>query len=503
MAAMATQSIHSACGASRGRWLRFALVFWCSALIAGQGLAQSPATSTETDKPTGQFLLITDLHFDAFYDPSLFAKLNAAGSDEWATILATSQPPGPGLRGNDANYTLVASALADAQKRLPQPDFILCGGDYLGHFWRPEYDRAAPGVRLRDPKQFQAFTRKALEMLAAQFSEHFPGVPIFTTLGNEDSFCGDYDIAPDSLFLRDFSEIFGPLWLADDEVRRSCQRSLSRHGCYSVLLPRMARTRLARFHSVLFSTRYGDDSDPAQRQPGTEALQWLEQTLAAAEQAGEKVWLLMHIPPGIDAFGTAHALARDKPLVPFWMPDDLTQFLKLTGRYAKTIVTVLAGHTHMDDFRLARLDDKQVLFTKMAPGVSPIFGNFPAYQIFQYSKQSSLLVDYQMVSLPLHSKRAPNLAALLAGPAPEWRAEYRFREAYPGAQLTAQGMWNWATTLPANAAQGATYRRYFAAGSDETFPAAESPIYESAVAHPTASEFLRALQAARQTREAP
>ncbi len=79
---------------------------------------------------SGQFLLISDLHFDPFYDGALFDQLDTQPVETWGKILEKSQPAGFNLMGTDSNFALLTSSLDEAARRLPGPDFILYPGVY-------------------------------------------------------------------------------------------------------------------------------------------------------------------------------------------------------------------------------------------------------------------------------------------------------------------------------------------------------------------------------------
>ena len=60
----------------------------------------------------------------------------------------------------------------------------------------------------------------------------------------------------------------------------------------------------------------------------------------------------------------------------------------------------------MDDFRVIRLDGEPVLLCKIAPAISPIFGNNPGYQVYQYDRESGALENYQTYYLTDLDSRA-------------------------------------------------------------------------------------------------
>ena len=281
-------------------------------LTTSSALAQSPQPASQQpgdgtrSAASGSFLVLSDIHFDPF-DAPLFERLNQGKVEQWAEILAASANQGQKL-GRDATIALVRSALDDAARRAPAPDFILCPGDFLAHEWQETFDRLAPGVRAREPDVFRQFTMKAVGLLVAELRQRFPGVPILPALGNEDSFCKDYGLEPGGEFLRDFAQVWGPLLHFPADQQQAFERTFARGGYYEVPLPRTPGHRLVVLNSVFFSTEYFDACQQPHQQPSGEQLAWLAQRLRAAEQANQRVWLLMHIPPGIDVYDTAKSL---------------------------------------------------------------------------------------------------------------------------------------------------------------------------------------------------
>jgi len=57
---------------------------------------------------TSQAIVFSDVHFDPFYDTSLFQALNAADYTEWSDIFATSAVAATSTWGSDTNYPLLS-----------------------------------------------------------------------------------------------------------------------------------------------------------------------------------------------------------------------------------------------------------------------------------------------------------------------------------------------------------------------------------------------------------
>ena len=231
-------------------------------------LALSP-TRVLAQASSGQFLLISDIHFDPFYDKRIIpASSTPNRSKRGRKILEKSQPAGFNLMGTDSNFALLTSSLDEAARRMPDPDFILYPGDFLAHFWQSKYDRLARQSHLANPQSYRAFTSKTIRFLANEFHRRYPRTPILATLGNDDSYCGDYMLTPDGPFLKMFADTWEPL-LAADVDHNVFQATFSQGGQYAVRLPGTKNQRLIVLTSVFFSVTYDNVCGDSTQTPGT------------------------------------------------------------------------------------------------------------------------------------------------------------------------------------------------------------------------------------------
>jgi sphingomyelin phosphodiesterase acid-like 3 len=193
-------------------------------------------------------------------------------------------------------------------------------------------------------------------------------------------------------------------------------------------------------NTVLFSVKYENISpsntncDPAQKE-----LEWLAEELKSAAEKNEKVWLLLHIPVGVNVYSTLHKFLDDSgrltDVLPFWKPQYSRQFLTLTDIYSQIIKAMFAGHTHMDTFRITKSTYPEVdpsCFIHVSPAISPQFGNNPGYEIFTYDKRDFTLTDYEVRYLNLE-----NPAVGIDSP---WVIEYSFSEAYQVASISSRSL---------------------------------------------------------------
>ena len=351
-----------------------------------------------------QFLWISDVHFDPTPAMGLTDLLAKTRAENWASVFAASP------FGQDTRWPLFASAIVAMRQNAPDAQFMIVTGDALAHQLRDKFDSTAMD---HSDEAFRSFTAKTFDFVSEQLRSAVPGKPVLFTLGNNDSDCGDYYLQPHGVFLRDTAgtvmSMLGPL--ADDSAR-SDWTSL---GTYSVRHPALERVRIIALNSTFFSAKYenacGTDSAS---DPGRDEMNWLAAKLARAKAQHEKVWLIFHIAPGIDGYATAHPKGGglDKPIVEMWKREYTNQFQQLLEKYPDVVTISLAGHEHMDDFRL--IDHSLVL---LAPGLSPVVNQNPAFRVGTYTSGGELAdaTTYYLTN--------PNT---FAGQDGAWKPEYSF-----------------------------------------------------------------------------
>jgi sphingomyelin phosphodiesterase acid-like 3 len=363
----------------------------------------------------GVFLIITDIHFDPFADPVIVEELVAAEVGAWPDIFASSEQQGFAQYGSDANYPLMMSALEAARRALPRPDFVLYAGDHLTHHFKAKFDAHAGG----GPQAYARFVLKTMTFVTEQLRQAFARSPVVATLGNDDSICGDYMIAPGETFLA----AVGELWAAHS-AHPEAYEDFGIGGFYTVPHPAVRDRDLIVLNDVFWSSKYDDRCEPGGGDPGAAQLAWLEWTLYRTRLRGRTAALLFHIPPGIDSFNAAHgeAACRDN-ITPYLKDVYVKPFLALIEQYRDILQVSFAGHTHRDDFRVVTSEaGEPILLTHITPSISPIYQNNPGFGLVLYDRASGDLLDYATVYLT-------NLVGARRGEA-RWAIEYTFRGAY-------------------------------------------------------------------------
>jgi sphingomyelin phosphodiesterase acid-like 3 len=188
-------------------------------------------------------------------------------------------------------------------------------------------------------------------------------------------------------------------------------------------------------------------------------MAWLRAQLTQARASGEQVWVMAHIPPGVDVYTSFHrylfapgeACNVQKPqmfLRNSLLGDTIAEF-------SDVVRLAIFAHTHMDEIRL--LEDKTgvAVPAKLVPSISPINGNDPAFLVAQVSPQTATMKDYTVYA-----------AANAQGTA--WAREYQYSTAYGLPDFSAGSVQKLTSDLIADktgeSQESRKYERYFLAG---------------------------------------
>lgn len=395
-------------------------------------------------RPSAQrFLIASDLHFSPMADPKLVDRLNGAPPTKWEAILERSQPTAFSQYGQDTNWWLLRSALDAMRRTLPNPPFILLTGDMLAHNFPAKYRATATR---HDAASYRRFVLTTMEFLALQLRRRFPRTPILLTPGNNDDDCGDYNIEAGGAFLQDTAELARKLARSDVDFTSSWQAL----GSYDVRNPALRKARIISLNTVFFSNKYeaqkfGDSCADVSSTAPEDLFAWLKARLGQAQQAHEKVWLMFHIPPGMDGYSSllkyedlvknehkSPAQACASASVPMWTPLWTTQFDDLLGEFQDTIIAAFAGHTHTDWFQVVNASGSDPGIVLINPAISPVYNQNPSFRVGSYASDGTLTDQavYYVTNLLFASKSTPG----------EWKREYSFSSEWKLAGVTAANL---------------------------------------------------------------
>jgi sphingomyelin phosphodiesterase acid-like 3 len=411
--------------------------------------AQKPVTASAA-RPTAQShtveaLFVSDIHFEPFWDPAKAAKLKAAPVSGWNAILAGPASADQAAkfaelqktckaRAADTSYPVYESSLRAIHDDASGAKFVVLSGDLMAHEFSCKFATTFPEAK---PGEYRAFTVKTIEFVMRKLRGALPGVPVYAALGNNDSDCGDYQLDPDSAFLKEVGKSLTADFPAKE--RAEALRTFAEGGYYSVRLPApLAHTRILVLDDVFMSQRYatcGGKPDPA---PAATQIAWMEQQLNAARRSHEKVWVMSHIPSGVNPYATA---TRVLDLCSGGKP---TMFLKsealpdAMSNYGDVIELAIFAHTHMDEMRLLEPAATGVpaegVAVKMVGSISPVNGNNPSFTVAEVGAATGELKDYRVfvASNQTGPDANPNTSV-----GTQWTEEYDFAETYKVDAFTA------------------------------------------------------------------
>jgi sphingomyelin phosphodiesterase acid-like 3 len=391
--------------------LRSVLAFVLCLMIFGGH--NTPAAS-QTPTQTIHALFISDVHFEPFWDPGKVEKLAGADVSAWKAILASQDTPTRQQdfdslaakcpsRGLDTSYGLFASALDEMKKHVGDALFITVGGDLMAHKFDCKFQKLLPRATSAD---YTRFTQKTIAFVVSQLQGVAGSVPVYAALGNNDSDCGDYNLSPNSDFLKSVGEAVTANFQKSE--RKAARDSFTETGSYNVSLPApMAKSRLIVLDDLFLSKNYASCPNYSGASGKSLQLAWLAKQLAAARTANEKVWVMAHLPTGVDAYSTlkkgacTHAptmvLATPDPA----KPDELTDALLDA---ADVIQLGIFAHNHEDEIKLlekqppsgAAQPKQAAIPVKLVPSISPINGNLPSITVAEIDRKTATLIDYKV-----------------------------------------------------------------------------------------------------------
>lgn len=359
-------------------------------------------------------VVFSDVHFNPFYDSSLFQQLVARDSSEWATVFLSSDKTTPSAWGSNTNYPLLVLALSNIKQNLGASPLVIFTGDILGHripqqFYPLYYaNLGLPVPATPDPAAvaaMKAFTDKTVSFFMDQVRSSVGNIPVMFAIGNIDSYSGygpniqDNSLSPDNSFLVNTAELFYTKFLNSGVDHQEFLTSFTAAGYYSAE-PAGTNLMVIGLNTIIFSPQVQNAAS------GTTAqveLDWFNSKLASAKAKGKKVWLLMHSPPGADIGTTAGKLANGTVQINttsatmMWKPDYQTAFLNTLSNYPGLVTQILAGHTHMDEFRVLPTSE----IVEITPGITPLLGNNPAFKVFSFSGETYKATDYSSLNYDL------------------------------------------------------------------------------------------------------
>lgn len=367
--------------------MRNVLFLFCAGLVL---------LATSCAKENHQLISVSDIHFNPFQDSLIVAQLAKHPSKDWDGIFAQMKNKNLPEYNEECNPILFDLLLQAMSEKKDGVSAVLFTGDILCHDFNDLYEQY---TGCEDNKSRDAFIYKTMAYVSSKMKHSLGQIPIYFALGNNDSYRGDYALEDEGEFLKSTCDLFFHNFIhrkgRGDEYPQF-RHPYADHGYYSVENPIIDKGRIIGLNTNFFSTNNSDSI--WEESPAAVELDWLENQFKTAEANDEKLWLLLHIPPGVNVYSTEHcSKADDLQVYLQWKAPYNKRYLSLVRRYHKNITASFAGHTHMDDFRLIydkESDKKEALdFIHITPSVSPVFGNNPVFQVLSIDKETGNLSE--------------------------------------------------------------------------------------------------------------
>ena len=349
------------------------------------------------------WLLVSDVHFNPFDDPSIIKRLIRAPESDWHTIFASRERP-PSSYFTDTNFALFESALGAMRRALPNPPVVIIAGDSMGHKFPERFAQYAPN----EPQTvYQQFVDKTIAFLASEFNAAYPSAQFLITIGNNDGYCGNYMSTPGSPFLAHMAAAWQPL-INRGGAAPNFMRDFSLGGYYTSRLPSQPMMPAIVLNSVFWSAYYKNNCATGP-DPGLVELAWLA---SALRSTAAPPLLMTHIPPGIDEYLSLN----NNAVTPLYKEQYTQQLLSLIGADAIAPRAFILGHIHHATFEIANTFGGQLGMLGV-PSISPDQGNNPAFVVAAIGGASPTIADTSTFILPLSSSST-------------WRSLYSFDSAY-------------------------------------------------------------------------
>ncbi|KAM4847877.1 sphingomyelin phosphodiesterase [Urocitellus parryii] len=382
-------------GSTCGRWDIFSS--WNISLPAVPKPPPKPPSPPAPGAPVSRVLFLTDLHWDHDYlegtDPNCADPLCCRRG---SGLPPTSQP-GAGYWGEYSKCDLPLRTLESLLSGLGPAgpfDMVYWTGDIPAHdVWQ----------------QSRRDQLRALTTITDLVRKFLGPVPVYPAVGNHESTPVNGFPPPfiegnqSSRWLYEAMAKAWEPWLPAEALHTL------RIGGFYALSPRPGLRLISL--NMNFCSRENfwlliNSTDPAGQ------LQWLVGELQAAENRGDKVHIIGHIPPG-------HCLKS-------WS----WNYYRIVARYENTLAGQFFGHTHVDEFEVFYDEEtlsRPLAVAFLAPSATTYISLNPGYRVYlidgNYTGSSHVVLDHETYILNLTQANAP-------GAKPQWQLLYKARETY-------------------------------------------------------------------------
>ncbi|XP_058443151.1 sphingomyelin phosphodiesterase 1-like [Malaya genurostris] len=367
--------------------------------ISKNVLQTSKKSSTHSNEDPLVILHLTDIHFD----PEYVVGVNAACGSEACCRHVPDLGPADHVnaagywgdyRDCDTPWHAVQDVVDHIRLQHPRIDAIYFTGDIIHHFtWNTT----------------QETNKESMRQIFRLLKESFPGIPLYPILGNHEAHPANlyapHDV-PESLNSKYLYDYIMKEW--SDWIQDSTANTTIADGGYYTVLSSFGYRIISLNNNFCFVHNwwllFNDDYFIQQ-------LQWLHDTLLAAENAGEKVHILAHVP------------SYDNYCYIGWT----REYRKIVERFGHIIEGQFNGHSHVDEFNVFYKKDDPSVAVNVAwnGGSTTTFTRLnPNYKVFYADRENYEILDhetwiYNLTEANLHPDRKP-----------KWIKEYSFKELF-------------------------------------------------------------------------
>ncbi|XP_026322395.1 sphingomyelin phosphodiesterase 1-like [Hyposmocoma kahamanoa] len=238
-------------------------------------------------------------------------------------------------------YDDVIDRIAETHKNI---DVVYYIGDTIDHFvWETTYEL------------IDEVNRHLIDKMRQSFGDDVLVVPVI----------GNHESQPTNQFapVRITEPYLNTTWLYEALVRKwghyltdEAKETLLQGGDFSVLV-RPGLRAISLNNNAAYKFNWWILYDPLEAK---RHLDWLVEELYKAEQAGEKVHILTHIPPGVTDL--THTWTRE--------------YNKIVNRFSKTIAAEFNGHTHSDEFKIFYSPEGTPINVAWGAGSATTYSNY-------------------------------------------------------------------------------------------------------------------------------
>ncbi|KAI4462522.1 sphingomyelin phosphodiesterase [Holotrichia oblita] len=344
-----------------------------------------------------QALLLTDFHYDPYYEPGSWANCNLPVCCTVNTVPVNPEDAA-GFWGDyrdcDTGLHAIDEALEHISNQHIDLDVVYYGGDIIHHrVWNTSVD-----TNIHD-----------LTLIFDRLDAAFPDIPIYSILGNHEphpvNVFAPIEIQEEGLstqWLFDLSADLWAKWLDEDAL------ATVRQGGYYTMLVKPGFRVIGLNSNAAYIQNWWllyDDVDPYGQ------LQWLADTLYQAELNGERVHILSHMP---SSGGSIYAI---------WG----REYRRILDRFAGIISGTFNGHSHRDELILYHsLENptQPIGVTWNGGSLTTASHKNPNYKLFKLDAENFEVVDFEVWAYNL---TAANLTPDIN---PNWFMMYSFKDAY-------------------------------------------------------------------------